>query len=92
MSRMVRLSALTDREKDSTILVLSGLAREQRALLEDLSSKSYYAKRKLDELTQVYQTRLGFLERIYVREDEENVLARQARRNDGFWDRLEVPS
>jgi len=92
MPRHVMLSALTDREKDSTILVLSGLAREQRALLEDLAGKSYYAKRKLDELTQVYQTRLGFLERIYVREDEEKVLARQARRNDGFWNRLEVPS
>ena len=90
MSRQVRLSELTDREKDTAILTLSGFARSQGELLRELAERSPYAKRRLGELLETYAPRMAFLERAYVRELARGLEQRRIRQNDGIWDRLEV--
>ncbi len=85
MSRQVRLSEFTDREKDAALLVLSGFARAQGELLRELAERSPYAKRRLGELLATYEPRMAFLERAYVREVARRPAERQVRRNDGFW-------
>jgi hypothetical protein len=67
MGREVRLGDLNEREKDSTILTLAGYSTKMRQFLEELAKKNGYVRRWLDDLGKECESRLGFLERVYLR-------------------------
>ncbi len=91
VTREVRLGGMTEREKDTAILVLAGYSRRMKALLEELSEKNGYARHRLDQLLKEYEPRLGFLERTYSRTVlAPRDLARDAARNDQIWTEVEV--
>ena len=89
MTREVRLSDMTEREKDTALLVLSGYSRKLKALLEELAERNGYVRHRLDDLLKEYEPRLGFLERTYSRAIlVPSELAREATRNNRIWAEL----
>ncbi len=90
-SRAVRLSDLNERQKETTILVLHGFAKDLRALLEELSRTSPYTRRHLDRLLADHAGDLSFLERAYIRTVEDpRAVERRAEKNDRVWQKAEV--
>ncbi len=88
MRRTVDVSALTDREKENAVLVLSGYARHLRSLLEEEARDNRRVRRRLEDVARTYGPRLAFLERAWFREAEDRVIARSAARNDRVWEQL----
>jgi hypothetical protein len=86
MAREVRLGDLSEREKDSTILVLAGYSRRLRTVLEDEAKRNGRVRRELDKLTDEYAPRLAFLERTYIRATvPRDETARTAARMEAYW-------
>lgn len=86
MTRYIRLSELSDREKDRTIQVLSGLLKAQGKVLAELAASNPYARRRVEELDEHRGDRLAFLDRVYVREEESKLEERRAERNAAKWE------
>ena len=86
MTRYVPLSELSDREKERTIQVLSGLLKEQGKLLTELAASNPYVRRRVDELNEERAERLAFLDRVYIREEESKLEERRAERNAAKWE------
>ena len=89
MIRQIRLSDMSEREKDSAILTLSALAKAQYELLHELADRSPYAKRRMEKLVETHEPRLAFLERAYVRGLNREWADNDVRRNEVFWNQLE---
>lgn len=86
MNRSIPLSSLTEREKDTTILILAGYNGRLRKLLEELGDRSAVARRKVDELAEEYGPRLRFLGAAYEREVAiPEAVQRKAAIHDRVW-------
>lgn len=92
MTRQIRLGDLTEREKDTAILVLAGYSRRLKELLEEIAEKNGYARRRVEALLKEYEPKLGFLERAYSRSvSGPREITREAARNDRVWEGVGSP-
>ena len=88
MAREIQLSDLTDREKDNVILVLGGALKDLRSRVELVAKTNFQTRRQLEEWSETYSPRLGFLERAYSRRNDEREQLKARVANDRFWSRI----
>ncbi len=90
MTRMVDVSALTERELQNTVLLLAAYSKDLRRILEDAAKHSGFLRHELESVQKEHGPRLAFLERAWTREVDHHAVERKAARMDRVWGEIEA--